>query len=176
MVIYIIGFMGCGKSTSGKLLAQHLHYEFIDLDILFQTKFKMNIPAYFEKFGEEAFRKSEYELLREIDITKNLVVATGGGTPCFSDNMEYLKSTGITVYLQLTPALLYKRLASSHTVRPLVTGKKPDELKAWIEDSVKERTVYYKKAHVIIDARNLSQSLLIRVLTPYLTQAYPLNT
>jgi shikimate kinase len=175
MIIYIIGFMGCGKSTSGRLLAHHLHYEFVDLDILFQTKLKMNIPAYFEKYGEEAFRKSEYEILRQIDTNKNMVVATGGGTPCFSDNMAYLKKTGVTVYLQLTPALLYKRLTSSHTVRPLVTGKKPEELKTWIEELVKERTSYYKKAHIIIDARNLSQSLLIRVLTPYLTKEHPLD-
>lgn len=176
MIIYIIGFMGCGKSTSGRLLAQHLHYGFIDLDIQFQTTLKMNIPTFFEQFGEEAFRKAEYEILRQIDTSKNLVVATGGGTPCFSDNMDFLKSTGITIYLQLAPCLLFKRLSSSHTNRPLVRGKKPEELKIWIENLVKEREVYYKKAHIIIDARNLSQSLLIRVLTPYLTQTFPLNT
>lgn len=167
--------MGCGKSTTGKQLAKHLHFDFIDLDVLFVKKLKKSIPEYFAEFGEESFRNSERTLLREIDTIKNTIIATGGGTPCFADNMEYMKKSGITVYLQLSPALLSKRLSSSHTIRPMIAEKKSDDLKVWVDELLKIRSPFYKKAHIIMDARNLSLPLLIKVLAPYLTQADPLG-
>ncbi len=172
MVIYLIGFMGCGKSTSGKQLARYLNYDFIDLDIVFENQEKMYIPEYFEKFGEESFRKIEQDILRSIDTNKNIVVATGGGTPCFYNNMEYMRNTGITVYLQLPSTLLCKRLINSHNIRPKIQEKKTEELKTWVDELIKERTLFYKKAHVIIDARTLTSSMLAKVITPYFTHSF----
>lgn len=169
MIIYLVGFMGSGKSTLGRQLAKHLNYKFIDLDALFVSKTKIKIHEFFEKYGEDAFRKSEYELLREIDLSNNLVIATGGGTPCFMDNMDYMRKTGITVFLQLEATLLCKRLINSHTIRPMVIGKTKEELEIWADEMIKKRAGFYKKAHVIIDARNLSTALLTKVLNPYIS-------
>ena len=168
MIIYLVGFMGSGKSTLGRHLAKYLNYKFIDLDAFFVSKEKIKIHEFFEKYGESAFRKTEYELLRQIDLSNNLIVATGGGTPCFSDNMDYMRKTGITVFLQLEASLLCKRLINSHTIRPMVIGKTKEELEKWAEEMVIKRAEYYKKAHIIIDARNLSTALLADVLNPYI--------
>ena len=164
--------MGCGKSTSGKQLAKHLNFEFTDLDKVFENQEKTGIPEYFEKFGEEKFRKIEQAILHSIDNKKDIVVATGGGTPCFFDNMEFMRKTGITVYLQLTPSLLCKRLISSHNIRPKVKGKNSEELKEWIDQLIEERIPFYKKAHIIIDARTISASMLAKVLTPYFNHSF----
>lgn len=172
MVIYLIGFMGCGKSTSGKHLARYLNFDFIDLDIEFENREKINIPGYFEKYGEESFRKTERQILHSIDTEKNVVVATGGGTPCFFDNMEYMRNTGITVFLQLPSVLLCKRLINSHNIRPKLQDKEPGELKIWAEQLIQERTLYYKKAHIIIDARTLTSATLAKVITPYFTRTF----
>lgn len=159
--------MGCGKSTSGKQLAKFLNFEFIDTDKLFESQEKISIPEYFEKFGEKSFRKIEQSILKSFDKEKNTIVATGGGTPCFYDNMEYMRSTGITVYLQLSPSLLCKRLLNSYNIRPKVKNKNPIELKDWIDNLIQERTPYYKKAHVIIDARTITPAMLTKVINPY---------
>ena len=171
MLIYLVGFMGCGKSTSGRQLARYLNYDYIDLDIAFENQEKIKIPDYFEKFGEDNFRKIEQNLLHTIDLTKNIVVATGGGTPCFFDNMDYMRSTGITVYLQLPSSILCKRLINSHNIRPKIKGKNPEELKNWVDELIKERTLFYKKAHVIMDARTLTPSMLAKVLMPYFSSS-----
>ena len=128
--------MGSGKSTLGKHLAKHLNYKFIDLDAFFVSTQKIKIHEFFAKYGEDAFRKTEYELLRKIDLKNNLIVATGGGTPCFSDNMDYMRKTGTTIYLQLEASLLCKRLINSHTIRPMVIGKTLAELEVWAEEMV----------------------------------------
>ena len=172
MIIFLIGFMGCGKSTSGKLLAKHLNFDFIDLDKIFEIQEKISIPEYFEKFGEDKFRKIEQSILHSVKLKKDIVVATGGGTPCFFDNMEFMRKNGITVYLQLTPSLLCKRLINSHNIRPKILGKNSEELKEWVEKLIEERTPYYKKAHIIIDARTLSVSMLAKVLAPYFNHSF----
>lgn len=168
MVFFIIGFMGSGKSTIGKQLAQQLNFNFIDLDELFVLKTRSSIPDFFEIHGEEAFRQYEYNLLREIDFSNNIIISTGGGTPCYKDNMEFIRKIGTSIYLKLEPELLCKRLIKSHTIRPMVTGKSESELKDWVENLLNSRKAVYEKAHVIIDARNISIVLILKVLNPYL--------
>ena len=170
MIVYLIGFMGCGKSTSGKQLAKFIQFDFVDTDKLFESQEKISINEYFEKYGEEKFRIVEQSILKSIEKDKNIVVATGGGTPCFFDNMEYMRNTGITVYLQLNPSILCKRLIHSHNIRPKVKDKNLDELKEWIDSLIVERTPFYKKAHVIIDARTVTPAMLAKVLNPYFSR------
>ncbi len=168
MVFFFIGFMGSGKSTIGKQLAKKLNYNFIDLDELFVKKTNCTIPDFFNKNGEEIFRKKEFSLLREIDFSKNIIISTGGGTPCYKNNMEFIRNIGISIYLKLEPELLCKRLIKSHTIRPMVIGKSETELQIWIENLLNYRKSFYEKAQVIIDARNISISLLLKILQPYL--------
>jgi len=168
MVFFFIGFMGCGKSAIGKQLAHKLNYKFIDLDELIILKTNSSIPDFFDKYGEEEFRKKEYDLLRKIDFSDALIVSTGGGTPCYKDNMEYIRNIGTTIYLKLETNLLCKRLINSHTIRPMVNGKSENELKIWVENLLNKRKVFYEKSHIVIDARNISTSLLLKVLSPYI--------
>lgn len=99
MRIFLIGFMGCGKSTLGKKLATKLGYDFIDLDYQLEKQMGTSIGNYFAANGEEAFRKLESKTLKEFDYPINGVIATGGGTPCYFDNMDWMNSNGITIYM-----------------------------------------------------------------------------
>ena len=101
MRIFLIGFMGCGKTTLGKKLAKHLNFNFIDLDRFIENKTVKSINVIFDEKGEQYFRDLEKESLNEIYKMDNLVIATGGGTPCFSDNMQTMLEKGICIYLKM---------------------------------------------------------------------------
>jgi shikimate kinase len=167
MVVYLIGFMGCGKTTVGKYLSKQLGYEFIDLDKKFETLEKIKIYKFFELQGEEKFRLIEQKILTSIDTSKNTIVATGGGTPCYFDNMEFMRQTGITVYLQIQPELISKRLKNSHIIRPKIKNKNNEEIIDWVSKLLDERKSVYEKAHIIIDARSITTTQLIKALLPF---------
>ena len=105
-VVYIIGFMGCGKSTAGKKLASVLNWSFIDLDRKIEAHAGMTIPEIFSKHGESFFREVESEVLRSFQTLSEVVISTGGGTPCHGDNMDFMTETGLTLYLKMTPGQL----------------------------------------------------------------------
>ena len=109
--IYIIGFMGSGKSTAGKKLASLMGWTFVDLDKKIEEFAGKSIPEIFAQDGETSFREIEAKILRSLNSLKNTVISTGGGTPCYSDNMEYMLDTGLTLYLKLTPGQLKSRLS-----------------------------------------------------------------
>lgn len=132
--VFLVGFMGSGKSTLGRLIAKDTSWSFIDLDDYFENKHQTTIANYFELLGEEAFRKAEKETLAEVLNMEKVIVATGGGTPCFYNNMDVMNENGLTLYLKLSPKALVERLKSSKNVRPLVANKSGDELLAFIED------------------------------------------
>ena len=150
--VFLIGFMGSGKSTVGKELAKALDYGFIDLDTYIQEKAGKTIPEIFEQVGETAFRLMEKDALREVAILKNTVIATGGGVPCFYDNISLMNKLGLTVYLKLSPAELFNRLINERYARPLITDKNDDELLLFIETELLERDTYYNQASIVIDA------------------------
>ena len=110
MLIFLIGFMGCGKTTLGRKLASRLEYDFIDLDHVLEAEVGMSIAEYFSSFGEDAFRKLESEVLKKMDYPEHAVVSTGGGLPCFFDHMEWMNAHGKTVYIKLSPKTLADRL------------------------------------------------------------------
>jgi shikimate kinase len=151
MIIFIVGYMGSGKSTFGKRLASHMGVDYIDMDLLFEETYKIGIADFFTKYGETMFRKMEHELLVKNLIHKQTVVSCGGGTPCFFDNMDLMNSRGITVYLRLAPAALATRLQNSRRKRPLIETLPGDGLVQKITLHLAEREVFYNQSRLIVD-------------------------
>ncbi len=149
-LIFICGFMGCGKTTQGKKLAKELGYYFIDLDDYIEKQQGNSITELFQEVGEEAFRNIETDALKEC-IANNLkaLIATGGGTPCFNDNMKLMLENGKVVYLKMDAKALYNRLFNAKGDRPLINGKDNEEMFLYIENLLKVREEFYKQAQVI---------------------------
>jgi len=160
--IFLVGFMGSGKTTLGKKISKSSHIPFIDLDREFVDHSKMSIADFFASHGEEKFRDLESLLLKTMPVDKGVIISTGGGTPCFHDNMEWMNRAGITVYLKLPPRALLKRLSGKEGVkRPLLQGKSEEELLAFISDTLGQREQYYNQATLIIDAHKVSPGEVI---------------
>ncbi|MET4083482.1 shikimate kinase [Pedobacter sp. UYP30] len=159
-LIFFIGFMGCGKSTKAKQLANKLSCSLIDLDDEMEKKVGQSIGDYFAEFGEAKFRQLEAETLKNYPYPENCVIATGGGLPCFFDNMDWMKANGKTVYLQMQPAQLVSRLQNREK-RPLIKDMTEQELLAFIEIKLGERNKFYLQAEIIVDAFNLGLDELI---------------
>ncbi len=155
--------MGCGKSTLGKKVATKTGYSFIDLDDLICQKINMSISEYFDLHGEAAFREIERETLHSLYGIKNTIVATGGGTPCYDDNMQWMNKNGKTVYLKIPPKALLSRLSQKDIdSRPLLKGKSHEELLAFIESKLEERSPFYKQAKIIYDVLQSNPKDLIK--------------
>jgi len=156
--IYLVGFMGVGKSTIGKKLAHKLNFNFIDLDNIFEEKYKISIDSFFKKYDEKLFRKMENELLLSTFDKTNTVISTGGGTPCYFDAMNKINGKGISIYIKMLPSSIAYRLSEAKRKRPLIGDIKNEDLLNFITRSLKEREPVYKKAlmhinglHVDID-------------------------
>ena len=148
----MIGMPGCGKSTIGKLLAQTIGYDFIDLDELIKTKQNSSIANIFINEGEPAFRIIESRLLKEVlERDLNIVVASGGGAPCFHNGMENINSRSTSIYLKLSLDSLKLNLATTEKSRPLLAGVEDDNLKHLLG----ARSEVYESAHTIIKADGL---------------------
>ena len=119
MHLIFVGFMGSGKSTLGKRIAEKMNRPFIDMDNVLEERFGCSITEYMEDFGLESFRQEESELLREVFNQPSAVIATGGGTPCAKGAMEWMRKHGIVVHLSVTPRVLAKRLEGNCDNRPL---------------------------------------------------------
>lgn len=154
--IYLIGFMGSGKSTTGRRLAGYLSWSFVDLDELIEKKAGMKIRDIFSEKGEEFFRVSEAEALKETESISNAVIATGGGAPCFGENMKFMLANGLTIYLKLPPDKLKERLAKSGGKRPLLQGIDNENLEEYISGKLREREKWYSSAKLIIDCNKTS--------------------
>lgn len=154
MKYYLIGYMYSGKSTFGRQLAAEKGMDFLDLDRVFEERYHYTVPRFFAQFGEPAFRKLETQMLHDTAPLDNVVIATGGGTPCHNDNMDFLLANGTVVYLQMRVEDLLQRALRSRNPRPLMQGLTPDEVRAKMEVQIKEREVFYLRAHIIIDGAN----------------------
>lgn len=165
MRIYIIGYMGCGKSTLGKRLAKELEFQFIDMDTYIEERNFKTIPQIFTDYGEEGFRKIEKKALNELSVFSNVVIATGGGAPCFFDNMDVMNETGVTIFLNIDPQILAERLINSKTERPLIKGKSKEELVIFIDETLQKRMVFYKKAQIHITEPDVDTLLLSKEIT-----------
>lgn len=143
--IILVGFMGSGKTTFGKQLALKLNYKFIDTDKEIEDLVGMSVKDIFEKKGETYFRVLESQLIKQLKV-KNTVIATGGGMPCFYDNMDCLNKIGVTVYLRFTVEELFERLKQDKVSRPLLQKKSKEELFNYIENLLAQRESFYLKA------------------------------
>ncbi|MDR2840709.1 MAG: shikimate kinase [Paludibacter sp.] len=151
--IFLVGYMGSGKSFFGKRIAEHLGIGFLDLDTVIESKYRQSISDIFAQFGETQFREIEHKALLEIAEFEDVIIATGGGTPCFFDNMQIMNSCGVTIYFRLTAEQLSLRLAKTKsTKRPLIAHKTDAELQQYIASTLAERETFYLQATHIVDA------------------------
>ncbi|MDO9152491.1 MAG: shikimate kinase [Paludibacter sp.] len=159
--IFLTGFMGSGKSTIGKMLASHLRFSFIDLDTYIESKFHKTIAQIFTEIGEQKFRQIEQKCLHEVAECENTVIATGGGTPCFFDNMEFMNLHGITVYIKLNATQLASRLEDSpHGKRPLLAERIEKDLHRFIENGLTKRESYYMQSGCVVDGFRTPEELV----------------
>ena len=159
MRIYLTGFMGSGKSYTGKQLASLLDRPFYDLDELIEHQAGKTIKQIFEDDGEDRFRQLEHESLLATLHLPASVIATGGGTPCFHDNMEWMNKHGLTIYLKTPTAILSERLVGQRAHRPLLRTLSEDELRHYIEELVAKRLSFYEMAHVIFETRQADENV-----------------
>jgi len=164
MRIYLIGYMGCGKSTLGRRLSKHAGLQFIDMDHYIEERNCKTIPQIFAEEGEAEFRKKERKALEELAEFTDVVIATGGGAPCFFDNVDVMNRTGKTIYLNIDPGILADRLMKSKTERPLIKGKSRKELVAFIDETLRKRNEFYKQAHYQITQPDIDLNDLIKML------------
>ncbi len=160
--IILIGYMGAGKTTVGKALAAELGVPFYDLDWYITMRYRRSVPEIFAERGEEGFRELERRMLHEAAEFENIVLSCGGGTPCFFDNMEYMNSLADTVYLKATPDVLAMHLRMGKGKRPLLEGKSPEELEAYIQESLAGREKFYNQAKFTLDVSLLDSSVKIQ--------------
>jgi len=149
---FLIGFMGSGKTAMGKLLAKRHGLTFIDLDSYIENKFRKTVAQIFTENGETGFREIEKNCLCEVAEFEDVVIATGGGAPCFFDNMNFMNQCGETIYIRLTPEHLTERLSSSRAgVRPLLRDKTGEDLLQYITEALQKREPFYLRAKCIIE-------------------------
>lgn len=153
--IFLVGYMGAGKTTIGKVLSKLIGLTFIDLDYYIEGRFRKTVAQLFAERGEEGFRSIERNMLHEVAEFEDVLVSTGGGTPCFFDNMEFMNQQGTTIYLQVSVDELASRLELCKYTRPVLKNRTGDELKAFVAESLSGRLPFYQKATIVFDANEL---------------------
>jgi len=149
--LYVVGYMGVGKTTIGKLLAKKLDWSFVDVDGFIENRYHRTIASIFEEKGEAGFREIERRALLEISGFEHTVVSTGGGLPCFFDNMEVMNQTGATIYLKASVSELTERINFNKQKRPLLKDKSLEELRDFVETNLQKREIYYNQAKHIVE-------------------------
>ena len=170
-VIILIGYMGSGKSTLGKKIARKLNFEFLDTDSAIEEQEGMTIAAIFEQSGEAYFRDLEHNLLLSLKNKDKIVIATGGGMPCFKGNMDLLNELGRTFYLKRSVNELLHRLVNAKRVRPLIAGKSPAKLADFIEQNLELRNPFYQKAKYVLE-RDQQTPEFIETVLKYLARIF----
>ncbi len=164
-LIFLIGFMGVGKSTVGKRLARKMGRSFLDTDQLIEEQFNCTISSFFEQYGEIHFRQVENQILKQLIAQEDhALVAVGGGLPCYHDNMQLMNEYGVTIYLYRPAKELFQRLRQNKEKRPLIVQKSDEELLKFIEQKLSEREQFYKKATIIANRHQQQTDDLIELL------------
>lgn len=153
--IFLTGYMGAGKTTLGKAFARTLNVPFVDLDWYMEERFHKTVGELFAERGEAGFRELERNMLHEVGAFENVVISTGGGAPCFFDNMDFMNHNGKTVFLNVHPDVLFHRLRVAKQQRPILQGKEDEELKEFIIQALEKRAPFYSQAQYVFNADEL---------------------
>ena len=167
MKIFLVGYMYCGKTTVGKQLAKKLNSDFLDTDTMFETQYQTSIADYFSKHGELAFRAAERQILEDLKTNSkdNVVISTGGGLPCFNNNMALMRELGVVIYLEAPVGMIYRRFEKSNAQRPLLANLSKADAICKIEQQLAEREPFYKQANITVSAENVNFEALLQILT-----------
>ena len=153
--IFLIGYMGAGKTTLGKAFARAMGLTFVDLDWYIEERYHKTVRQIFEERGEDGFRELEKRMLHETGEFEDVVISVGGGTPCFFDNMDYMNSVGETVFLDVDVKVLFRRLKVAKQQRPLLANKTDEELMTFIVEALQKRLPFYSKAKYVFNGERL---------------------
>lgn len=156
MKIFLLGFMGTGKTYWGRLWALQQNLRFFDLDTEIEKHTGLTIPQIFEQHGETFFREEERERLRSFDKEDDFILSAGGGTPCFYNNMQWMNENGLTIYLDTPLAVLKERLLKEKMHRPLIKQLDEQGIEHFIETNIQKRKEYYQQAHIILSTESIS--------------------
>ena len=167
MKIFLLGLMGSGKSFWKKELAAKLKLPAYDLDQLIEAVEEASIPEIFEASGETYFRKTEAKVLRWFGEKKSFVLATGGGAPCFHDNMKWMNQQGITVWLDEPVSVLAERLKNETANRPLLKHLNKNRLQEYLEKQLGERTSFYSQAKIRLKGNEINLKTLVLKIKEY---------
>lgn len=165
--VFLTGFMGSGKTTVGQMLARALDWQFIDLDQHIEKQEGQSIRDIFETSGEVAFRQMEHKALKEVSLLSHVIVSTGGGTPCFHGNMDWMNQSGLTIYLKLDAKVLKDRLMPARKSRPLIANKSDSELLDFIREKLAEREPWYMQSAVKADATTVGVAPYVNIIEMY---------
>jgi shikimate kinase len=165
MKIFLIGFMGSGKTHWGQVLSQKLGIPFFDLDEQVSSHAGKSIPEIFATEGEEHFRLQEKDLLHIItESHDSFVMACGGGSPCFFNNIEYMNQAGITIWINTPLDTLFQRLTGEKEKRPLIRELSDEQLRSFIIRKFADRRIYYEQAEIMVDEEPLQLEKLIETI------------
>jgi shikimate kinase len=167
MKMFLIGMMGSGKSYWSRLLAKKLKTGGYDLDFLIESHEERTISEIFEEEGEDYFRKTESKILRWFGEKKSFVLATGGGTPCFTDNMEWMNKQGITIWIDEPVEILVERLIPEKSHRPLIRDLSDKELTDFLMNKRKEREVFYALAKHHLSDGSITEANFKKIIQQY---------
>ena len=162
--IYLVGYMGAGKTTAARRLANRLGWDVADTDALFEEKYKISVCDFFQKYDEPLYRKLESEVLKETENLTNTVISTGGGTACYFDNMDWMNQHGLTVFLHISEKAVVDRLLHAKRKRPLAMGKTEAELTEFVSKHYTSRLPFYEKAQIKVKAEDFDLEKLIEII------------
>lgn len=168
MNVFLIGFMGSGKSKLGKRLAGSLNLDYVDLDDEIEKREGRSITEIFASDGEASFRLIEQKVLFDFYADKNVVISLGGGTCCNDSSWKFLEENGLIIYLKEPEEVLYGRLKTARAGRPLIANLNDEELRTFISKKLEERSAYYEKAHFIFEKEKSTYGFLVKQIETYL--------
>lgn len=160
--IYLVGYMGAGKTTVAKHLASKLGWMHYDTDSLFEEKYHISISDFFHKYDEALFRKLESQVLRDTETLENAIISTGGGTPCFNENMSWMNNHGTTIFLKISFKTAVHRILHSKKKRPLAESKDETQLLDFVEHHYGSRMPFYEQAELIVKGEDLDIDEILR--------------
>lgn len=164
MKIFLIGFMGSGKTYWGRRWAAKYDLPFLDLDQLIEQHQNSTIADVFEQKGEDYFRSAETHCLRNASAKASFIMACGGGTACFNNNMQWMNEQGTSIYLSASPQTIFSRILPEKKIRPLLNKLPEDQMLSFIELKLKEREPFYRQAKIILPVDELNDESLFAVI------------